>query len=179
MNEEKFNKMKPQTYLAIGQMLKLFASSAGISYNKFYQLMATCLVDETARLISPETVKRYTNRGIPQKLSYPRLSAAIERAYQFYISEQTLDEEKILMAKKAHDSYYPRFLSIVRTLYDIIELFDKCEPYMKVDLQMELTLQSFMNDVLFNNNEAPNQETLDLLKKSLQRFPPEGMGISK
>lgn len=175
MDEGKIQKIKIKTYLAIGQMLKLFAASAGISFNRYYKIIAPCLATEAEPMISPETVKRYTNRGIPKKLSYSRLSAAIEQAYQSYVSDPTLEDGKRLTAEKAHESYYPQLLEMVREQYHIIELTDVFAPFMTEDFQMQRVLQSFMNGMLFDDDKAPDQKTLELLKKSLQRFPPKGM----
>lgn len=166
-------------YKAIGQLLKWFARSAKISHNRFYKLLANSLYPETGRKISPETIKRYTNRGIPQSLSYSRLSNAIEQAYQSYVNESERTDEEKEAAKKAHDSYYPELLFFMKELYRVVQLVDECEPLLKTDLRMQQTIVAFLGGTLFSEGETPSQKDLDWLRESFRQFPPKGIEVPK
>lgn len=168
-----------RVYKAIGQLLKLFASSAEISHNRFYRLLADSLYPETGLEISPETIKRYTNRGIPQSLSYSRLSNAIEQAYQSYISDPECTDKEKSTAKEAHDSHYPELLSTMKELYRVIQLVDECEPFLETELRMKQTIIAFLGGTLFNEGETPSQKDLDWLRESFRQFPPKGIEVPK
>lgn len=181
--------VKECAYLIIGKLLKVFASSVGISHYKYYQIIAPCLETETTPSITPATVKRYTNRGIPQNLSFSRLSAAIEQAYQSYVNapERTNKEKEI--AEKGHKAFYPILLDeivlpsgeckppLLKILYHIAEFADECKPFLEKDFQMWLTINAFLNGSLFTDGEVPSQEDLNWLRESFRRFPPKGIEL--
>ena len=166
---------KNYAYRGIGMLLKLFASSAGISHYKYYQIIAPYLVTESKPTISPAAVKRYTNRGIPQSLSYSHLSNAIELAYQSYLADPKRTHDEIKAAEEAHEKYYPKYFSTMKMLYRVIQLADEIEPFLDTNVRMKQTIIAFLGGTLFDEKETPDQETLSWLRESLRQFPPKGI----
>lgn len=166
--------IRTRAYIGIGSLLKLFASSAGISHYRYYQIIAPYLVTETKPTVSPAAVKRYTNRGIPQNLSYSLLSNAIEQAYQSYLSSPTLTRDEKNKAEKAHDLHYPQYFSMMKMLYRMVQLSDEIEPFLDTNLRMKQTIFAFLGGTLFDEAETPSQEDLNWLRESLRQFPPKG-----
>ena len=120
-------------------------------------------------------MKRYTNRGVPQYLSYSRLSNAIEQAYQSYLNDPKLTHDEKIKAEEAHDLCYPQYFSMMKMLYDVIQLSDEIEPFLDTNLRMKQTIFTFLGGTLFDEEETPSQEDLNWLRESLRQFPPKGI----
>ena len=167
---QKYQTMKLFSFQAIGKILPYFAKSIGISCRRYYKLLAAALQYQLKYKVSAISVKRYTTRGIPQKLTYSDLSAAIEQVFQDYINDPKRTQEEIALAKKAHEDIYPTLLSTVKGLYESVLELEECIPYINDDVRMQLIAELFYTKQYFEEGKSLSKEEADLLVESVRRY---------
>ena len=154
-----------------GIMLKVYASSAGISLRQYYRLLARALQTQLNRKVTPSTVKRYTTRGVAQNLTYSDLSVAIEQAYQAYINNPKRTNQEILVAKKAHNELYPVINSTLDGMYSSMKNLEEFEPCLKDTYRMQMTAELFFSKKYFEDGKPLSKEEADWLVESVRQYP--------